>query len=381
MQNSATEANHAGETCRSTAEASPIFCWAKRIAVTLGLLLAATALLPLLPVDLWWIRIGDFPRLQLLFAYLIGLIALSPFWRSKATQVTGLLLVVGIGIQLYWIFPYLPVAPHEVETARANDTQSRLRILTANVLQKNEQAGPLIKLIADVQPDVVLLCEVNDRWVADLAPLDAQFSYQFKHPLDNTYGLAFYSNLDVVSLELRSMVKDDIPSIDSRIRLRSGHVVRLFAVHPNPPRPGEDTTKRDAELVLVGREVENDNSAIVLGDLNDVGWSRTTNLFQEVSGLLDPRKGRGLYPTYNADSSIWRYPLDYLFHSEDFRVVELRTLPDIGSDHFPLFVELSHEPAAATTQEAPDLDAGDQEDAQDAVDAAKGGNSEGESND
>ncbi len=54
-------------------------------------------------------------------------------------------------------------------------------------------------------------------------------------------------------------------------------------IHANPPRVGEDTTRRDAEFVLVGREVKRCQcSAIVMGDLNDGGWSTTTNLFQEV---------------------------------------------------------------------------------------------------
>ncbi len=142
-------------------------------------------------------------------------------------------------------------------------------------------------------------------------------------------------------------------------------------IHPNPPRPGEDTTKRDGELVLVGREIRDGESAIVLGDMNDVGWSRTTDLFQEVSGLLDPRKGRGLFPTFNAKSWIWRYPLDHLFHSADFRVVSLQTLPTIGSDHLPLSVVLSYEPSAENTQSGPNLDAEDQKDAAAAVEAAR----------
>ena len=59
--------------------------------------------------------------------------------------------------------------------------------------------------------------------------------------------------------------------------------------------------------------------------------------------------------------------MDHLFHTADFRVAEIRTLPSIGSDHFPLLVELSYEPDAAATQEAPNLDSGDDQDADDAV--------------
>lgn len=341
-----------------------------------GLLLACvilsiTAFLPLLLVDWWWVRIGDFPRLQLLVAYIVVLLAIIPFRKRLTAKFAAVALCAGIGIQLFWIFPYLTIASNEVETAQSQDSEKRLRILTANVLQKNTNAAAVLELIDREQPDIVVLCEVNQRWISDLSPLERTYSYHLTHPLDNTYGIAFYSNLRVKSAEVRGLVKKEIPSIDATILLRSGKEVRLFAVHPNPPRPGEDTTKRDAELVLVGREVSKNRSAIVLGDLNDVGWSRTTNLFQEVSGLLDPRKGRGLFATYDATSWIWRYPLDYLFVSDDFRLSEIRTLPYIGSDHFPLLVELSYEPEAEVTQEGPSLDAGDQEDAAEAVQSAR----------
>ncbi len=341
-----------------------------------GLLLACvilsiTAFLPLLLVDWWWVRIGDFPRLQLLVAYIVVLLAIIPFRKRLTAKFAAVALCAGIGIQLFWIFPYLTIASNEIETAQSQDSERRLRILTANVLQKNTNAAAVLELIDREQPDIVVLCEVNQRWISDLSPLERNYSYHLTHPLDNTYGIAFYSNLRVKSAEVRGLVKKEIPSIDATILLRSGKEVRLFAVHPNPPRPGEDTTKRDAELVLVGREVSKNRSAIVLGDLNDVGWSRTTNLFQEVSGLLDPRKGRGLFATYDATSWIWRYPLDYLFVSDDFRLSEIRTLPYIGSDHFPLLVELSYEPEAEVTQEGPSLDAGDQEDAAEAVQSAR----------
>ena len=83
-----------------------------------------------------------------------------------------------------------------------------------------------------------------------------------------------------------------------------------------------------------------------MGDLNDVAWSPTSRLFLRLSGLLDARKGRGLYNTWNANHFLMRFPLDHIFHSHHFTLVDLERMPHIGSDHFPVYVTLSYEPEA-----------------------------------
>jgi len=334
-------------------------------------LLVVTAVVPLFPVNWWWVRIGDYPRLQLLCVYLATLPFMLIFRRHRTLKWWSLGLMACCAIQAYWIFPYSPLAPRTVQAAQSDDPARRLRIVAMNVQQENDNAAAVLEIVKREQPDVLVLCEVNDRWLNDLSELDQQFAFSKKHPLDNHYGIALFTNMDVDSCRIRAMVSDRMPSIDATIRLRNGQPVRLFAVHPKPPQVGRGTTKRDAELVLVGREVDGAQSSIVLGDLNDVGWSRTTNLFQEVSDLLDPREGRGLYATFDATSWFLRYPLDYLFHSDDFRVAEMKTLEFIGSDHFPLLIELSYEPAAESQQQAPELDAGDKADADEAVQEAR----------
>jgi endonuclease/exonuclease/phosphatase (EEP) superfamily protein YafD len=140
--------------------------------------------------------------------------------------------------------------------------------------------------------------------------------------------------------------------------------IEVIAVHPRSPLPNVDADERDAELILVGRQARASRYAsIVAGDMNDVGWSQTTQLFQKVSGLLDPRRGRGLYATYHVDYPFLRYPLDHLFHAVEFRLRRMEVLEYFGSDHFPLLVELTYEPERTGEHEVPHMDEQDREQA------------------
>jgi hypothetical protein len=95
-----------------------------------------------------------------------------------------------------------------------------------------------------------------------------------------------------------------------------------------------------------------------------VAWSHTTTLFQKISGTLDPRVGRGLYNSFNAKLALLRFPLDHVFHTPDFTLVELRRLERCGSDHFPILIELSYEPRSAPKQPPLPEEPEDREDAQ-----------------
>jgi endonuclease/exonuclease/phosphatase (EEP) superfamily protein YafD len=134
-----------------------------------------------------------------------------------------------------------------------------------------------------------------------------------------------------------------------------------------------DSTMRDAELLSVAKEIKElgDVPVIVAGDFNDVAWSRSTHLFQRTGGLLDPRVGRGLFNTWDSGNWLLRYPLDHVFASRHFFLVELQRLPDIGSDHFPILVVLDYDSGSSVENDAPQPKAGDEEEAEEAIEKGK----------
>jgi endonuclease/exonuclease/phosphatase (EEP) superfamily protein YafD len=226
-------------------------------------------------------------------------------------------------------------------------------------------------MLRSADPDVICLLEPDGWWEKQMLPLERDYPHTNKCPIDNTYGMLLYSRLPLTKTETRFLVQDDIPSMRSVVRLRSGEEIVLHTVHPRPPIPPEPSYGRDAELVLIGREMERENRpAIVLGDLNDVAWSYTTQLFQKISGTLDPRVGRGFYNSFHAKAAILRFPLDHVFHTPDFTLVELRRLERCGSDHFPILIELAYEPRAVAEQDAPEEEPEDRENAEEILDSA-----------
>ena len=324
--------------------------------------------------DEWWFRGADFPRLQILFVGLVALAGLL-FINAEWTSVRELLLlgvIAAVAYQLKMVLPYTPVWKKQVLHVRQDqlNVEQQISLLVANVLTPNHKYHLLLEQINRLQPDVVLTLETDQVWQEALKPIEADYPYRIAVPQDNLYGMHLYSRLPLADTEVKFILSDETPSIHATIRLRSGLSVQLYCLHPKPPSPTEakDSTLRDAELLIVGDQIKDiDESCIVMGDLNDVAWSRTTRLFQRISGLLDPRVGRYFMNTFHADYPLLRWSLDHIFHSTDFGLVEMKRLPHIGSDHFPIYVVLQTGRIFEQKQQELEQTESDEDEAQQAI--------------
>ncbi|WP_180159219.1 endonuclease/exonuclease/phosphatase family protein [Acinetobacter sp. YH12047] len=301
----------------------------------------------LIPRDEWWIRGADFPRLQILvlgfIAFVLFLLVDHPWTAFNQLLFVGL--IAALAYQLKMVLPYTFVWKKQVKQVKQDqlDPDRQISLIVSNVLTTNTKYHLLIEQIQTHQPDLVLTLETDQAWQDALAVIEPDYPYRVPVPLDNLYGMHLYSKLELSETEVKFILSDEIPSIHTKVLLRSGQPVQLYCLHPKPPSPTEakDSTLRDAELLIVGDQIKDlDESCIVMGDLNDVAWSRTTRLFQRISGLLDPRVGRRYVNTFHADYPLLRWSLDHVFHSTDFALVHMERLKHVGSDHFPVYLVL-----------------------------------------
>lgn len=354
----------------------------KNAAITVLLQALATfailaTVLPLLHSQEWYVRVFDYPRLQLFGLAIVCFILyiwLAPRHR-KRDKYLKIALLITIVYQAVNIYPYTFLAPKEVKDAnRRSRPTTWLSLLVSNVLMDNQEHDRLLSLVRQHKPDILLLLESDSVWQEALTPVTQHYPYRVEIPLKNTYGMHLYSRLPLRQQKVSYLLDKDVPSIKTFVRLRNGTWVELHAVHPKPPVPTEDPTseRRDAEIVMIARDIANSKYPVVVaGDFNDVAWSRTTDLFQEVSGLLDPRLGRGFFNTFNVNYFFLRWPLDHIFHSNHFKVVSIKRLTDIGSDHFPIYIKLSFAPENQYDQEEPEADDETQEEADELIEEGK----------
>src|SRR5690606_26310680 len=116
-------------------------------------ILATTA--SLVKRDEWWIRVFDFPRLQISFITLGAMaLQLAQYDLMDLWQwIIMAILLASLLYQLTKIYPYTFLSKKQVAAyAGPEDDDSSVSILISNVLKTNKQYDRLISLVEQVRP-------------------------------------------------------------------------------------------------------------------------------------------------------------------------------------------------------------------------------------
>jgi endonuclease/exonuclease/phosphatase (EEP) superfamily protein YafD len=312
------------------------------ILFSLACLLAFMTFLPETENKHWLVRGVDFARIQVFFlltACLLGTLCLfESLIALKSILIIGLL--VSILFQGKKLYPFINF--FQFKNSSKINTTAKIKLLSINVYQYNKNYAELINLVNEVEPDIFLAMETNDKWEAGLEDLGKRFKHHTLIPLENTYGMFFYSNMIIKEAIIHYFINEERPSIEAIIQTNEGSEFTFFGFHPPPPSPTEEVTskKKDGELMILAKRIKDIKMpVIVAGDFNTVCWSNIALLFSKISHLSDARKKRGFHSTFPVKPRIFRIPIDLVFHSKSIAVHTVKTLKDVGSDHLPFLVE------------------------------------------
>ncbi|MBM7070084.1 endonuclease/exonuclease/phosphatase family protein [Actibacterium sp. 188UL27-1] len=301
-----------------------------------ALCVVISTLLPLTKSVTWWVRMWDFPRVQIAGVALLALFVSLPFTVSLKPLLSTVFVAVTVyqGLQ---IFPYTPLAQTEIDIAPAPSPDEEMTLLSVNVLMENERHDDLIVILQRENPDVLLLMETDEAWNTALSNVLSRYPTVEAHIADDHYGLIFATRLQTARVEMLWPAGDDTPAIRAVLTSPSGVDFNFIGLHPRPPVPGNKTEVRDKQIKDAALMTQSsERPTVVMGDFNDVAWSWTTKRFKDYGDLLEPRVGRGMISSFHADYPVMRLPIDQIFMTKDVGLVSFRRLENFGSDHFPM---------------------------------------------
>lgn len=324
-------------------------------------LVIGVTLLPLWASKRWWVRMWDFPRVQ------IAVVCVAVGVASLVLPDPGRPLVFAamLACALYhgWrIRPYTRLA--RIEMQLAPEAETALTLLSVNVLMENDRHADMRALVERVDPDAVLFMEVDQAWLEALEPVLARYPTVVREPRDDYYGMVFATRLETREARTVHLTEDETPALFAELVAPGGTPFRFIGLHPQPPVPGEDSDERDAQILYAARFAREAGMPLVtMGDFNDVAWSHTARRFKRVGPYLDPRVGRGFYSSFDANRWYLRFPLDQFYATEGVAVVWFRRGAHVGSDHFPMIarIRIDTDLAGRLNVASPEMTEADQE--------------------
>ena len=253
----------------------------------------------------------------------------------------------------------LPGATSRAATAAPDTRQPPLRVLLANVLTSNRDPAPLLALIAQEKPDLIALLEINQRWETELtAALLTTYPHLFSRPREDNFGIAVFSRQPLGGERVEFFAGDELPSLALYLALGDGGgpPLRVLVTHPLPPGRTETTILRNqhlADLVDWTRSAATASLAfaaepspappplLILGDLNATPWCPPLRRLLAATSLRPAARGHAIVAaTWPAQVPFLRIPLDHALLNDELICTAYRVGPDIGSDHFPVLLEI-----------------------------------------
>jgi len=264
-------------------------------------------------------------------------------WQlSLVAAIGGLLLpdwsalALSAAVAGYWSWR---LWPRRVPRNATGEATPLLRIASANLLYENVDFERILRGLAALEADVLVVCEVTPEARRRLRQLEAGYPYALDTCApESVYGIVILSRFPL-TLRSSGIGADSAPrhlAVDLAVEGRS---IALVAIHPSNPIRFSRAHRIPGEFGAVAglcRMAAQD--LILIGDCNAAGWSSYLRELEKATGVVNDGKVRPSWPTWLP--SLARLPLDHVWVRGRVALLRAGLGPKFGSDHLPLIAEI-----------------------------------------
>ncbi len=281
--------------------------------------------------------------------YLVISLLIFAFLASTRQQYFLLIGLVCIMINLVAIVPWY--IPH---FAGVGEATNKVRILLCNITPKNQNYAQVISLLRSEKPDIAVLLNINNTWIEKLSAVNDILPYPIGRINPDNVGIAVYSKRFLENPIISSLGNQKNAIILGDFTI-SKQVVSLVAPLPLPPLEPTLFKSRNQQLEEISQYIHQlKNPVVMVGDFNTTMWSAYYKRFLQNTGLRNARQGFGILSTWPTKEKFSSYqpplplllsmllsiPIDHCLVSPEVKVVNIRTGPNVGSEHLPLITDL-----------------------------------------
>lgn len=264
--------------------------------------------------------------------------------------------VVLLAANLVPIFPHLMSYLREPATVEAGGRS--LRLLSLNMRADATNRERFAALIREENPDVILLTEMPPSIGSRMAPFEEIYPHRLlgRSGPEFFHEIGIFSRWPIASIQTTRVSQYRLPVIAADICPPSGErgaCLHLITLHTLSPF-GEGAAVRDQQLDVAARAAATQiGPTLMIGDLNITPWSPTFTRLIDSTRLKDSSRLRGVTPTWaprswservrgftEALAPLAGLPIDHALASEDIALRASRVGPPVGSDHWPIIVDL-----------------------------------------
>ncbi|HAC62539.1 MAG TPA: endonuclease/exonuclease/phosphatase [Cyanothece sp. UBA12306] len=231
-----------------------------------------------------------------------------------------------------------------------NHKTTNLKLLTFNVHKDNKKYFQTIQFVKKEQPDLVAFIETTPEWHKKLELLGDTWPYICGKYSKYAQELIVYSKQELKDCKIEQFAAYEKLNISAKLTINK-QTISLIVTHPQAPISEQFFAWRNQQLDSMAKYIKNlDKPIIVMGDLNITMWSPYYEKLISSTNLKNARQGFGILPTWPTQNTYSLFPkflapflsipIDHYLISPNIQVVNLKTGPNIGSDHRPLVAEL-----------------------------------------